>query len=91
MADETNKKPYRAVIVALDKESGIFFAKRSDSRLETDHIIFDDILRIMDDFDTAVTLKNKRDGYGDWVLTMKPETEDYSTITYKVCFDDDDE
>ena len=78
---------YRAVIVATDPEEGVLFAKRSDSRYETDHIIFDDILRVMDDLaGNKVTLENFRDGYGEWVTCVS--YGESNKIEYKVCFDD---
>lgn len=84
---EGKKEPYRAVVVAFDEEDGILFAKRSNSLWETEHILLDDIQRIMDDFDTEVTLKDERDGYGDWILTATPDLKKHNKMTYKVCFD----
>ena len=83
-------KSYKAVIVCTDPENGVLFARRADSVLETDHIIFDDIMRIMEDYDTKVTIENKMDGYGEWVTIVSYNVNDESTdmLEYKVCFDE---
>lgn len=81
---------YKAVVVATDPEEGVLFAKRADSRYEADHIIFDDILRVMEDLaENKVTLENFRDGYGEWVTCVS--YGESNKIEYKVCFDDDRE
>ena len=85
-------KPYKAVVVCIDPENGVLFARRADSVLEADHIIFDDIMRIMDDYETKVTLENHRDGYGEWITTATYSSNDNeepnNTLEYKLCFDE---
>lgn len=85
-------KPYKAVVVCTDPENGVLFARRADSVLEADHIIFDDIMRIMDDYETKVTLENHRDGYGEWITTATYSSnckeEPNNTLEYKLCFDE---
>lgn len=83
-----NRKPYRAVVVCLDPNDGILFAKRSNSVMETDHIIFDDILRIEGDCDCPVTIESQRDGFGECIFTSKYGSNE---LMYKVCFDDEEE
>ena len=87
-------KPYKAVVVAMVKDSGIMFAKRSDSVMETDHIIFDSIgeqlSNTLDDKGHA-TILNFKDGLEDWVTSVGFYNENgelVMTVDYKVCFDD---
>ena len=89
------EKEYKAVVVCTYIEDGILFAKRADSKEQASHIIFDDLMRIMDDYECSVTLSNKRDGYGEWVTVaeyeINPNTDTKEVNEYKVCFDDEPE
>ena len=79
---------YKGVVVCLNKENGILFAKCTHNVMETDHIIFDDIQTQMDNLDCAVKLENVRDGYGEWTTKAIIDGEEF---IYKVLFDDEKE
>ena len=85
--EEEWKKDYKAVVVCLVPDDGILFAKRADSPAEASQIVFDDMLRIMDDYECKLEVSNFRDSYGEWCTEVKCEV---GTYMYKVCFDDEE-
>ena len=87
MAELNMDKPYKAVVVCLVPDDGILFAKRADSQAEASQIVFDDMLRIMDDYECKLEVSNFRDSYGEWCTEVKCEV---GTYMYKVCFDDEE-
>lgn len=86
----TDKKKYRAVVVALDAEEGILSANRADSYMQANHIVLDSIYNLLDD-DGYAQIRFERDGFDDSITNVKFFNKDgdpLSEIDYKYCFND---
>ena len=77
---------YKAVVVGYN-DSGILFAERSDSPEQTRQIIFGDIMRLMNDYNTKVTIQGGEDDYGDSILIAKYDNPIRHELIYKVCLE----
>ena len=81
------EKEYRGVIVATDIDSGVLFAVRTDSPEETGHIMWFEMLRLLDEFAGGIQIENFQDGFGE-LVTRVQYNEGKSKIEYKLCFDE---
>ena len=76
------------MIVATDIDSGVLSAVRTDSPEETAHIMWFEMLRLLDEFNGKVENENTNDGFGE-LITRVRYNDGNNEIEYKLCFDEE--
>lgn len=77
------EKEYKGVIVAKE-DNNLRFAIRTDSPEETGHIMWDEVLRLLDEFsDGKIEVERAYDGYGEPIIRIKYE-DGVEALAYKL-------
>lgn len=81
---------YKAVITGKIPDEGIFFAKRSNSRMETLAILGREIIRLLNDYNCEVTISKEEDGLGEAIIVAKYKANEniISSLEYKVLIEE---
>lgn len=81
---------YKAVVVGNVPDEGIFFAKRSNSRMETLAILGREIVRLLNDYNCEVTINKEEDGLGKTIIVAKYKNNEnsISSLEYKVLIEE---
>lgn len=81
---------YKAVVVGNVPDEGIFFAKRSNSRMETLAILGREIIRLLNDYNCEVTISKEEDGLRKTIIVAKYKTNEniISSLEYKVLLEE---
>ena len=64
-------KDYKAVIIARERTSGVLFAKRSNSALETTAILGDELLRLLSISEGDVSFSAGKDAFENDVIEAR--------------------